>query len=248
MNINKDDVVLEVGSGHNPNPRSDILLDLYEEDKEGHRHRTSIIKDRPFVNADICNMPFENKEIDYVIAQYILEHIPNPDKAIKELQRVAKKGIIIVPNEFHDIAHPSKTHLWFCNVYDNVLIFKRKPKTWKSPFGNVFHELFNKDQEYFWFFQHHYNLFSCTYEWYEKINFKIEEYSLPDFSKLNIEKLIAKNKRGLRELIPPQLWHKVAKDNNYPKIKKFVYNLLNSKSEIRKRKVETIVERLNLKS
>ena len=33
MNINRSDIVLELGSGHNPYYRSDILLDKYIEDR-----------------------------------------------------------------------------------------------------------------------------------------------------------------------------------------------------------------------
>ena len=32
MNIGPNDLVLDVGSGHNPNPRSDVLCDRYIDD------------------------------------------------------------------------------------------------------------------------------------------------------------------------------------------------------------------------
>jgi len=37
MNIGSKDIVLEIGSGHNPDPRSDILCDKYLEDNTQRR-------------------------------------------------------------------------------------------------------------------------------------------------------------------------------------------------------------------
>jgi SAM-dependent methyltransferase len=45
--------------------------------------------------ADICNLPFEDKSIDYVLAFQILEHVDSPLKALKEIGRVVRKKVFI---------------------------------------------------------------------------------------------------------------------------------------------------------
>jgi len=62
--------------------------------------------DCTYLNADIKNLNFKDNSFDYVIASEVLEHIPAPFEAIRELQRVAKKDayfIFSVPHEpfFH---------------------------------------------------------------------------------------------------------------------------------------------------
>lgn len=66
---------------------------------------------------DIQNLSFKDKSFDIVLCQQVLEHTPNPPKAISELKRVAKKQLIIsVPNEpfftFYRFLIWEKEHLW----------------------------------------------------------------------------------------------------------------------------------------
>ena len=52
--------------------------------------------------SDIKKMNFKDNSFDYVIASEVLEHIPKPIEAIREIQRVAKTGayfIFSVPHE-----------------------------------------------------------------------------------------------------------------------------------------------------
>lgn len=52
------------------------------------------------VKADLLNLPFPNESFDVVFCNHVLEHIPEDQKAMKELYRVMKKGgwgIVQVP-------------------------------------------------------------------------------------------------------------------------------------------------------
>ena len=53
-------------------------------------------KEYNFMLSQIENLPLENKSIDVVTCSHTLEHIINPEKAIAELKRIARKQIIIV--------------------------------------------------------------------------------------------------------------------------------------------------------
>jgi len=216
MKISKTDKVLEVGSGHNPHARADVLLDLFEKDTVNqHRGGTNLTIDRPFVKADVCDMPFKDKEFDYVMAFFLLEHIPNVEKAISEIQRVGKRGIIALPTEYTEFVHPCREHRWFCSYDEKGIIFKKKPEGWYSPLKDTFHTLWNNDKDYFWFFQHHLKLFGFRHEWEGKINYRIEPFNGFEFKNLDI----SHTNRGFREFVPHWLQVKIGKSDAYPKLK-----------------------------
>ena len=80
MNIRATDLVLEIGSGNNPNPRSDILCDRYIHDNNQRAGEFAAVIDRPLVVADGYRLPFKDKTFDYVICSHILEHMEGPAK------------------------------------------------------------------------------------------------------------------------------------------------------------------------
>lgn len=53
-----------------------------------------------YKTGDIYNLKYSNEDFDIVIALEVLEHLSNPQQALLEIIRVAKKKVIIsVPNE-----------------------------------------------------------------------------------------------------------------------------------------------------
>lgn len=118
-------LVLEVGSGGNPYPRANVLLDAYEVTRE--RHWDELVHDRPTVLAFGENLPFKDKVFDYVIAAHVLEHTPYPDKFLAELQRVARAGYIETPDAFMERINPYKDHRLEVTVRDDGLVIRKKP-------------------------------------------------------------------------------------------------------------------------
>lgn len=106
--IPREALVLEVGSGDSPCPRSDVLLDLTLDDHERVGGRT--IVDRPAVLGVVEQLPFRDQAFDYVIAFHVLEHSPNPDAFLRELQRVARAGYIETPAAWVERVHPLTMH------------------------------------------------------------------------------------------------------------------------------------------
>lgn len=127
LNVPVEDeaLVLEVGSGGNPYPRSNVLLDAYVETRE--RFWDPLIHDRPTVLSFGENLPFKDKSFDYVIAAHVLEHTPYPDKFLAELQRVARGGYIETPDAFMERINPYKDHRLEVTVRDECLIIRKKP-------------------------------------------------------------------------------------------------------------------------
>ena len=138
--------MLDVGSGHQPNRRANVILEKYIHETI---HRTTqkivIPIDKNLVVADAHFIPFKNKSFDYVIASHIGEHVDNPIKFCAELQRVAKKGYIETPGPLTEFMMPTKSHKWVVKKSGNKLIF-RENKNYK-PFSLTFFRIFYLNRE-----------------------------------------------------------------------------------------------------
>lgn len=124
IDIPDDALVLEVGSGGNPYPRSNVLLDAYEVTRE--RHWERLVHDRPTILTFGECLPFKDKVFDYVIAAHVLEHSPYPEQFLAELQRVARAGYIETPDAFMERINPYKDHRLEVTLRDDCLIIRKK--------------------------------------------------------------------------------------------------------------------------
>ena len=57
---------------------------------------------KEFIQCNVENNPFQDKEFDFVIASHILEHVDDPFHFCKELTRIGKRGYIEVPTPLWD--------------------------------------------------------------------------------------------------------------------------------------------------
>jgi SAM-dependent methyltransferase len=49
-------------------------------------------------NVDLQSLPFRDGSYDFIFASHVLEHVPNDDKALKEIRRVlSSNGIAVLP-------------------------------------------------------------------------------------------------------------------------------------------------------
>ena len=64
-------------------------------------------------HGDVLCLPFGRKQFGAVIASHVVEHVTNPERAIKELQRVADEVFVICPRWWapHTWFHPG--HRWY---------------------------------------------------------------------------------------------------------------------------------------
>lgn len=171
IKIPRNALVLEVGSGGNPYPRSNVLLDAYEETRE--RHWDPLIHDRPTVLSFGENLPFKDKSFDYVIAAHVLEHTPYPEKFLSELQRVAHAGYIETPDAFMERINPYKDHRLEVTVRESGLVIRKKP-AWVYDAGLV--ELYEKRAKTIITSEtipQHAAEFHMRYYWQDSIKFKV---------------------------------------------------------------------------
>jgi glycosyltransferase involved in cell wall biosynthesis len=127
IKINPEWKVLDVGSGNRPNHRADVLLEKELEETE-HRSgvKAVIPKGKKLVVGDALEMPFADKEFEYVIASHIAEHIDEPGKFCRELMRVGKRGYIETPGKFSEKILNEPFHKWVVFQKNGELVFEEK--------------------------------------------------------------------------------------------------------------------------
>lgn len=90
----KDKKALEVGAG------SGLLQDLVDDYTALDISPTARrFFHKPFVEASATGMPFQSNTFDALWSVWVLEHIPNPEKALTEIRRVVKPNgyIFLLP-------------------------------------------------------------------------------------------------------------------------------------------------------
>jgi uncharacterized protein YbaR (Trm112 family)/SAM-dependent methyltransferase len=115
---------LDVGSGAAPWPRADVLLEAHPTEASSER---ALILDRPLVIASVEALPFKDRAFAYIHSSHVLEHVARPDRALRELMRVAPRGYIEVPTRLHERLWPRPDHLWAVSLEDGRLGFGPLP-------------------------------------------------------------------------------------------------------------------------
>lgn len=98
--------LLEVGSGdgYMLKALSDLpvaLTGIEISEKRIERSR-QLVPQAEIVAGDAREMPFESRSFDLVVCSEVLEHVPEPERAIAEMKRVVRPGglvIVTVPHE-----------------------------------------------------------------------------------------------------------------------------------------------------
>ena len=133
FDINSSDRVIDIGSGHIPFPLATHLADITLED---HRYGRASApfryqKGKPVFECNIENMPFEDKEFDFIYCSHVLEHADHPENACMEIMRVAKRGYIETPTKGKDIflnsTKVSNHNFWIESVNGKLIFTKYTP-------------------------------------------------------------------------------------------------------------------------
>jgi ubiquinone/menaquinone biosynthesis C-methylase UbiE len=178
LNIPANAKVLDVGSGHNPHPRANVVVDKFT---DSNYHRASDIKvlnKQEFINADGEHLPFKDKEFDYVMSNHVLEHVDHPDKFLNELSRVGKRGYIETPSLLGEHLIPKASHKWLLLDIDNKIVIVSKERVnfhTSHDFGTLFLDYFQQHSVGFKILQRtHHQLFTVNFEWRDSIDFVLE--------------------------------------------------------------------------
>ncbi|MHC4175506.1 MAG: class I SAM-dependent methyltransferase, partial [Planctomycetota bacterium] len=103
--INPTDKVLDIGSGNIPFQLATHLADIAINDNYYGRAGVPFkyLDGKSVFECNIENMPFGDKEFDFVCCSHVLEHVHNPQKACDELMRIGKRGYIETPTRAKDL-------------------------------------------------------------------------------------------------------------------------------------------------
>lgn len=173
LNIPKNALVLDVGSGHRPHPRADILCEKYLQDNT-ERGRAAVM-DRPLVMGDIQSLPFRRGAFDYILTRHILEHIEDPIAFFREITRVSPAGYIETPSLIWENLHPMrKYHRWVLLKVDDTIMMTPKPLAlYDSVLGSVIEELGLNSLEYGLLVKAYLDLFYVRHEWSGTVRYEV---------------------------------------------------------------------------
>ncbi len=177
LHINKWDYVLEVGGGHNPHFRSNVVVDKYTDTNYHRSGDIKVLKNQKFMQADGENLPFTDKEFDYVISNQVAEHVDDPAKFFDEIARVGKRGYIETPSLMGEYLFPKESHKWVVLEIDGKLVFVEKSKVKmhaRVDFGDMFLSYLPKQSIGYKILQRTYpDIMTVRYEWKDTIDYII---------------------------------------------------------------------------
>ena len=114
--------VLDIGCGYTANKFATTICDTQD--------LSEFYKEKNFIKLNSKNLPFKDKEFDFVIASHVLEHVKDFKFFINELERVSDKGYIELPTKLEDnlVFENKKDHLWHMdfNDVDSKLTISKK--------------------------------------------------------------------------------------------------------------------------
>ncbi len=174
LKIKKSWKVLEIGGGHNPHPRANVVVDKYIDNNAHRGGDLKVYEHQKFMQADAENLPFDDNEFDYVICCHVLEHAENPEKFVKEMSRVAKRGYLEVPSLIGEYLVPKYSHEWCTVEIEGQVVLKSKadidfPKEGLN-FGDLFlYYLNSKSLPFKMFLKTTPSILTVNYEWENEV-------------------------------------------------------------------------------
>ena len=101
--------VLDIGCGSRPHGSTNMDLGLGT--NEHHKFDYDVKEIQNFTRAALPHLPYRSEVFDLVFCSHVLEHIPEPLKALEEIHRVTRsQAVLIVPN--HPVLDDHPTHLY----------------------------------------------------------------------------------------------------------------------------------------
>ena len=133
-------LVIEVGSGQSPHPRSDLVVEKYLSDDFERGFAVSFA--RPLVVGDGHALPLADGCATYAIASHVLEHATDPERFAAELSRVAAAGFVQLPSRLAELTFGWPFHPWLVDLEpDGTLVFQERDGQ-RAPAGEHFHQSF----------------------------------------------------------------------------------------------------------
>ena len=215
--IDRNALVLDVGSGDRPHLRANIICDKYEDGETAERGGR-MIKDRPLVIGDIYDLPFKNKSMDAVICQHLLEHVVDIEAALSELERVGKRGIIRTPSAVAEKLFSRDFHRWMVSKQDDLendsIVFEQKAERY---IDRELNQVLGANRGFWHFFGRNISLMETEYKWIDKINYRISRLPVEPWADESYDPTVTDTKRmKLRDFTTRAIGHLYRRVYLYP--------------------------------
>lgn len=136
--------IIEIGGGHNPFAGVTHAVEKYPLDNTQRGGNFTLPDGAKFFQGDLESLPFtDNEKFDFLYASHVFEHVNDPIKAGKEINRLTQKGYIETPSPLREqLACPipfnkqNDFHLYFCWNTKNAMHFVRKSTATIGQFTN----------------------------------------------------------------------------------------------------------------
>jgi ubiquinone/menaquinone biosynthesis C-methylase UbiE len=178
LNIPSNASVLDVGSGHNPHPRANVITDKFVDNNYHRVSNLKVLGKQKFVEADGESLPFKDKEFDYLICCHVVEHVDDPAKFLTELSRVGNAGYLEAPSLIGEFLIPKASHKWVLLELNNKIVLVEKERLGmknKPDFGYLFLDYLPRNSFGFKILQRtQFQIFNVSYEWKNDIEFIVD--------------------------------------------------------------------------
>ena len=114
--------ILDIGCGYTANKHATVIADI--------KNLSDFYKNKNFVKITDKNLPFKDKEFDFVISSHVIEHVEDFEFFLKELERISTKGYIELPSRLGDnlVFENKNDHIWwftFDDVNHQIIVSKK---------------------------------------------------------------------------------------------------------------------------
>ena len=136
--VTKDtDFVVDVGGGHRPFWRANLVVEKHPFENSLHRNRPMQFPNVPVIKADALSLPIPDQGCDLIFASHIIEHLPDPAGFVRELKRCSKRVYLEFPSRAREVLFAWSFHEWLVEADGPALRFYRNDLP--QMFGALFH-------------------------------------------------------------------------------------------------------------
>ena len=138
IEIGKTDFVIDIGGGHRPFGRADLVIEKFPFDHSLHRDHPMQFPRVPVIKADAMALPIREGGCDLVFASHIIEHLPDPERFVAEIKRCSRRVYLEFPSRSRELMFAWSFHTWLVETTGTVLRFYRDDLP--QLFGPMFHQ------------------------------------------------------------------------------------------------------------
>ncbi len=137
---------LDIACGAKPFPKANVLCDLNVKPCADRSMKQLVTCGKPFVMCSCYALPFKDGAFDLVTSYYLIEHLDDPQRLLKELKRVSIHGYIQGPSWLNEFLYGEKVHNWIITKNNDKLYIKSLKDGALPPirFGFIFHRLYKR--------------------------------------------------------------------------------------------------------